>query len=70
MLEVLPLGSRVSLGDGTIPAIVTAIIIRGDRPSYEVVWWDGRARKSEWLETSEVKSDEVARTKIGFRQIG
>ena len=66
-IEVVAIGSEVSVGEG-LKAEVTAICLRGDnRPSYECVWWDGPVRYEKWLQPSEVTFDaDIARKKVGF----
>jgi hypothetical protein len=68
-IELLAPGSSVVLFDsealrGTIIAIA---IYPKNRIQYQVAWWDGRSRLSEWLEECEVKkADTAAPIKIGF----
>ena len=51
----IELGSRVLIG-GDIPGIVTGILQRLHGSSeIEVVWWDGRIRKCEWVNPQELK---------------
>jgi len=67
MVEVIDIGSWVIIGDD-VPAKVTRICIRDNgNVSYELSWWDGRTRKSEWLEAFEVTTDsERGSLQIGF----
>ena len=51
------LGTCGKIG-GDIPAELNAIIVRANgEMSFEVVWWDGRTRKCEWVTPSEFKAD-------------
>jgi hypothetical protein len=54
-ISVYPIGSEVLI-DGTITARVTAIMIRAE-VSYEVVWWNDRERRVEWVEHWEIASN-------------
>ena len=67
-IEVIPVGSPVTLADN-IPATITAILINDKyRVTYECVWWDHQTRTSEWLEEFEVtKADGSERTTVGFQ---
>lgn len=79
-IEVYRVGQDVliGVGDKSIRATVIQIAIHANEAvQYQVVWWDGRTRKVEWLEASEVKARSngyVGRlTKcdtIGFHQFG
>lgn len=61
-MDVHAIGSMV-LVDGTVPARITAIFIRDNRITYEVVWWNERERKEEVVEEWEIQPDgENART--------
>lgn len=70
-LEVLAIGTRVRLGDPAdpIPGTILGISIReAGRVTYEVVWWDGRERRSEWLERAEFEMEKGGgrAVRIGF----
>ncbi len=71
-LQVTPIGTPVRFGgnDGDrIPGVVNAICVReGDHVTYEVVYWDGRTRKCEWMERRElIVEEKVAKVvRIGF----
>jgi len=67
-LEVFEIGSHVVI-DGEIPAIVTAINVRGTehRLQYEVTWWDERTRKSEWVEPFEIKPKDAKTRTMTFK---
>ena len=69
MIEVYPIGSHVCVvRPEEFLAMVVAVSIRGEgRVSYECVWWDGKTRRCEWLETCEVHSRDTTRQRIGFR---
>ena len=66
-ITVFEIGSKVLL-DGEIPATVTAISIRGieHRLTYEVMWWDERTRKSEWVDPFEIQPKEQAHRTLRF----
>ena len=67
-IEVMQVGSPVTLADG-IPATITAILINDKcRVTYQCVWWSGQERKSAYLEEFEVTpADETQRTTVGFQ---
>ncbi len=71
-LEVLAIGTRVQMHFPADPidGIVTAVCIRHyEHVTYEVVWWDGRQRKCEWLEGCELTvPGEMNFQPIGFHQ--
>jgi hypothetical protein len=59
MIEAIPVGSVVSIVHGPkselIEGVVKAVCVRdGNQVTYEVVWWNGRARQVEWLMAGEV----------------
>lgn len=49
---VYTVGSKVVVGGGE--AIITAICLRDTEATYEVVYWRGADRKSEWVHSFEV----------------
>lgn len=68
-LSVFACGTDVEIGpeESPIEAMVTAITVRGRNVSYEITWWDGRTRKSEWIDQSEVRIQEGQRlSPVGF----
>jgi len=76
ILSILPPDSAcriyapTGLVTDAIPAHILAVCIYpGDRVTYQVAWWEGRSRRTEWLEASEVQphTEDQAR-KIGFRE--
>ena len=69
-IEVMQVGSPVTLSDN-IPARITGIAINEKcHLTYRCVWWDGRTRKNEWLEQFEVtRTDETQGMTIGFQPI-
>jgi hypothetical protein len=70
-IEVLPIGSRVALGDGEVPGTISAVCVRGEgNVTYEVAWWNGRARIEQWLPASEVKARAAGPLRIGFLHPG
>lgn len=66
-MEVFEIGSAVLLG-GDIPATITAINIRGKehRLTYEVMWWDERNRKTEWVDPFEIEIREAKKQTLRF----
>jgi predicted transcriptional regulator len=65
-VEVLAQGSAVIIGEN-IEATITAVTLRDQNIFYEVVWWDGRIRRCEWLQRKELKVTGKGKTiKIGF----
>lgn len=67
-IEVFSPGFNVTIGEN-IPAIILQVAIkRGGRVEYEVAWWNGRSRVTDWLIASEVQADsqEMPITRIGF----
>lgn len=71
MIEVYLIGSEVKVAseENAIKAKIIAIGIRSnDRVSYEISWWDGRSRKTDWIEACEIVGvDNANKMKIGFR---
>jgi len=68
-INAIACGTAVEIGpeDSPIEAVVSAITIRDRNVSYEVTWWDGRTRKSEWIDRSEVRMPEGQRlVPLGF----
>lgn len=63
-MEVFEIGTEVVI-DENIPAHITAVCIKGveHRLTYEVTWWDERARKCEWLDPWEIKAKGDAKTR-------
>lgn len=68
VIEAYATGQEVCFRGG-VRGIVTAVLIRGLRVSYEVAWWDGRVRCCEYVESSEIIEDwtEDQSMRIGFR---
>jgi hypothetical protein len=68
-VEIYELNSHVLVG-GEIPAVITAVSIRpaenSVRVSYEVTWWDERARKCDWVEPSEIKPQKRQKNHVEF----
>ena len=51
-MRVIELNSEVLIGtkgNRNIPAEITAITLRPNKVIYEVTWWDGFQRRSEWI---------------------
>lgn len=68
-MEVIEIGSDVTI-DNDIPAIVTALEVRGAEHllTYQVTWWDERTRKVEWVTPREVKATQAKRRTLQFKQ--
>jgi hypothetical protein len=69
MLTVIRPGTKATLCDGEIVATVTQVCVLPEgRVRYEVVWWDGRTRKSEWVEPFELRvaAGNGGTVRIGF----
>lgn len=66
-MQVLSIGNKVQLENDAIGTII-AIAIRGSslNVKYEVVWFEGSCRNSEWLESFEIKKKGNNILKIGF----
>ncbi len=58
-IEVYAPGSTVLI-DGSASARVTAVFIRENRITYEVVWWNDRERNEEVVEPWEIQPDNEA----------
>lgn len=69
-LEVMMPGSPCQIGphQDKIKGRILEVCVRDKNCiSYKVSWWDGRSRKTEWLEQIEVsRVDETLGIKIGF----
>lgn len=66
-LTVFECGSTVGIGpDAKVEAIITAINIRFTNLQYEVEWWDGNTRKTEWLNAELLTVIDAKKTRIGF----
>ncbi len=62
------IGATVKIAN-ELTGVVTAISIRAYQNLYEVVWWDGKTRKCEWLQDVELKAvSGEPQLRIGFRQ--
>lgn len=67
-VEVFALGALVTLLHPKLDAVITAVNIREEGTTYEVVWWDGKARKCEWVTAAEIDAGDDERRRIGFRK--
>ena len=66
-LSVYDVGSEVTFGPG-LKGHVTRISILSSKVLYEIVWWDDKTRKCEWLEEFEVESvDDECRSTVEFK---
>lgn len=52
--EMIPIGTKVKFANN-IDGVVVACTIRAMGRIYNVVWWDGRSRRCEWLEEIELE---------------
>lgn len=71
LLTVIAPGSFVQIGpnpsDRLTGQVLQVNVRYNDCVSYLVVWWDGRTRKSEWMEACEVaRLENTPLTTIGF----
>lgn len=56
-LQTLAPGARCSItvaGGKDVPGIVAGVAVYSGRITYQVIWWDGKIRREEWLEEFEV----------------
>jgi Ethanolamine utilization protein EutJ (predicted chaperonin) len=71
VINVIEIGSKVFVGpDDTVTGEVLAVKLSGPRGAsieYEVVWWCGRTRNTEWVAACEVRPQVEQATDIGFR---
>lgn len=65
-------GTDVFLWDDIPAKILDVMISQGNTILYRVVWMDGKTRRVEWVDPSEVvvKEADVNSTKIGFCTAG
>lgn len=68
MVTVYPIGTNVRFRGTDINGIVTAVCYR-KYISYEISWFDGRKRITDWCEETELVFDEESMTEIGFHAI-
>lgn len=73
-IEAYVVGSRVKLSKET-EGIITGICLRGTPPNihikYEVTWWNGEDKKSDWfdpVEISHLYARSIPKFSIGFRE--
>jgi len=70
MIEVVDIGTKVEFADG-LKGTITAICVRNPTKTinYEILYWDGRVRKVEWMNLEEFAVvDDDAFTTIGFKK--
>lgn len=61
---------RLSVGKDAVVGTVTAVCLRDKSITYEIVWWDGRIRKCEWVSEGEaIPIEGSSETKLGFREV-
>lgn len=68
-LMVYPPGTAVLIGfgDDIFAAQVLAVAVYAHNIQYQVSWWDGRQRRTDWLEDFEVQSQhEGQKLPLGF----
>lgn len=65
-VRIIPVGSKVRVGD--VPGTVTGVMLRLTihSPHYEVEWWDGRDCKSGDFFDFQITPSEERRATIGF----
>lgn len=70
-IDVLPVGSKVKIGDQEISATVQRVMILDNNAvSYLCAWWDGRHRRQKWCMSREVaRAESASRMRIGFRPL-
>lgn len=66
LIPAWPYGTECSVADD-IPGIITAVCLREDRLTYEVVWWDRFTRNCQWLDECEIKCSKPKTARMGFR---
>lgn len=68
MINVLPMYTRVIIGE-KINALITGICIRGTNEiTYECSWFSGLNHHSKWIHQYEIKEHNIKTyTKIGFK---
>lgn len=59
-IEIIAPGSDVTIGKDVRALVLQVAIKRGSRVEYEVAWWDGRRRVTDWLLDTEVSADPSA----------
>lgn len=71
MIEVFQVGSPVIIGEHIEARVLAISIYEHNRVSYQVVWWDGNTRKTDWLESFEVQphKGEITKLRIGFKSL-
>ena len=66
-LTLLPIGTKVLVGDSVEATVCEISISKHDRVQYRCAWWDGNTRHSDWLEQHEVTANKDASAMpIGF----
>ena len=66
-MKVYRPGTTINLKDD-LEGTIIAVNIARHQVQYQVVWWDGRARKAEWLSDFEVVAKEQDLVTVGFQQ--
>lgn len=66
MRTVFAIGTEVDLGNKLVGKVLEVCLKSGSE-QYLVVWWDGRTRKTEWLNAEEVLPKKDSKTMpVGF----
>lgn len=66
-MDVFVPGAKVTIADGSIPAIITCVAIYAHGGTlYEVAWWLEGDRHSVWLSEQEFTTEQV-KSGIGFK---
>jgi hypothetical protein len=64
-VEVIAPGTTVGIGPkGEIEATIAAVSMRGNGVQYQVTWWNGNSRCSEWCEPHEIHEAKYGARKI------
>lgn len=69
IIEVYAPGEKVTVGDGSIAAMINCVALYAHGGTlYEVVWWDEGSRQSAWLNEQELSAAR-AKVEIGFKAV-
>lgn len=65
-MEVWPIGTRCTIGDGVNAYIICISINDSNHIRYQVACWTGAIRNEYWLDAYEIKTDDAKTQRIGF----
>ena len=70
-LSIWPIGALINIAPSVFGTVVAVQIGCGNAVSYQVAWWNGSDRKTDWINEIELSADmkDSGRVKIGFRSI-